>query len=346
MPEARIPTKRVTIADIARRAGVSKGAVSFALNNRPGLAEATRRRILAVADELGWYPSSAARALSAARAGAWGLVIARSARTLAAEHYYLEIVAGILPVLSARSVCLHLQVAASAEEEISIYRRWRAERRVDGVLVTDLRAEDPRPGALQQMGLPAVILGGPDPAGQLPAAWVDESASMNGVIRYLAALGHQRIARVAGISDLLHVRKRTDAFVSACEETGTRPVTVSTDFTPASGADATRRLLSLSDPPTAVVYDSDILAIAGLAVTREIGLPVPQDLSVIAWDGSALCETMYPALTALDRDIGAFGAYAANTVLEMLEHGTVRDTELPGGTLTPRGSNRSLRPAG
>ena len=346
MPEARVPGERVTIADIARRAGVSKGAVSFALNNRPGLSEETRRRILSVADGLGWYPSSAERALSAARADVWGLVIARPARTLAAEHYYMELVAGIGPVLLAQSVFLHLQVAAGVDEEIGIYRRWRAERRVGGVLVTDLRVDDPRISALRAMGLPAVILGGPDPAGQFPAAWVDESSSMDGVVRYLAALGHRRIARVAGMPELLHVRNRTDAFIRACQDAGARPVTVPTDFTPAAGADATRQLLSMPDPPTAVVYDSDVLAIAGLAVTREMGLPVPDSLSIIAWDGSALCEATYPALTALDRDIRAFGACAANKVLELLEHGTVSDTELPGGKITPRGSTTSLRLAG
>jgi Bacterial regulatory proteins, lacI family len=110
--EGRVPGKRVTIADIARRAGVSKGAVSFALNNRPGLSEVTRRRILSVAGELDWYPNSAARALSAARADVWGLVIARPARTLAAEHYYMELVAGIESVLFPRAVFLLLQVAA------------------------------------------------------------------------------------------------------------------------------------------------------------------------------------------------------------------------------------------
>lgn len=344
--EGQVPGKRVTIADIARRAGVSKGAVSFALNNRPGLSEVTRRRILSVAGELDWYPNSAARSLSAARADVWGLVIARPARTLAAEHYYMELVTGIESVLFPRAIFLHLQVAAGIEEEIGIYQRWRAEGRVDGVLVADLRVDDPRISALRRMRLPAVIIGGPDPSGQLPAAWVDESSSMAEVVRYLATLGHRQIARVAGMPELLHIRDRTGAFSRACQEAGARPVTVSTDFTPAGGAGATRQLLSLPDPPTAVVYDSDVLAIAGLAVTREMGISVPADLSIVAWDGSALSEAMYPALTALDRDIPAFGAAAANKVLELLEHGTVSDVELPRGKLTPRGTTRSSRAAG
>ena len=86
---------RVTIRDIAERAGVSKGAVSYALNGRPGVSDDTRERIISIANELGWYPNRAARALSAARAEACGLVLARPARTLALEPFFMEFIAGV-----------------------------------------------------------------------------------------------------------------------------------------------------------------------------------------------------------------------------------------------------------
>ena len=86
---------RITIKDIAERAGVSKGAVSYALNGRPGVSDDTRDRIVAIANELGWYPNRAARALSAARADACGLVLARPARTIALEPFFMEFIAGV-----------------------------------------------------------------------------------------------------------------------------------------------------------------------------------------------------------------------------------------------------------
>ena len=86
---------RVTIRDIAERAGVSKVAVSYALNGQPGVSAATRERIVSIADELGWYPNRAARALSGARADACGLVLARPARTLALEPFFMEFIAGV-----------------------------------------------------------------------------------------------------------------------------------------------------------------------------------------------------------------------------------------------------------
>src|SRR4029079_3147320 len=135
---------RVTIRDIAERAGVSKGAVSYALNGRPGVSDDTRDRILPIAEAFVWSQTRAARALSAARADACGLVLARPARTLALEPFFMEFIAGVETKLAERSVALTLQLVRNVEDEIAVYRRWWGERRVDGVLVVDPRVEDPR----------------------------------------------------------------------------------------------------------------------------------------------------------------------------------------------------------
>src|SRR6188472_4036622 len=121
--------RRTTIKDIAERAGVSKGAVSYALNGRPGVSDETRERILAIAHELGWYPNRAARALSAARADACGLVLARPARTLALEPFFMEFLAGVESELSAQSIALTIQLVGDVAEEIAVYRRWWGEHR-------------------------------------------------------------------------------------------------------------------------------------------------------------------------------------------------------------------------
>src|SRR3954451_605757 len=107
--------KRPTITDIAREAGVSKGAVSYALNGRPGVSEATRQRITEIARELGWAPSSTARALSGGRTGAIGLVLDRP----------FEVVVPAL--LDGFPDELLIQVAAGRDAALAIHRRWRAE---------------------------------------------------------------------------------------------------------------------------------------------------------------------------------------------------------------------------
>ena len=222
MSDQTARTRRVTIRDIADRAGVSKGAVSYALNGRPGVSDRTRERIVSIAQELGWYPNRAARALSAERAEACGLVLARPAKTLALEPFFMEFIAGVESEVSARSFALTIQLAENVQEEIEIYRRWWGERRVDGVLIIDLRVDDPRVEALEKLGLPAVVVGGPVPGGALPSVSHDEASVVFDAVRYLAALGHTRIGRVAGVGHFVHTTQRTEAFRSVAHELGLR----------------------------------------------------------------------------------------------------------------------------
>src|SRR5688572_481384 len=245
MPSRSSAVKRPTIADIARRAGVSKGAVSYALNGQPGVSEATRRRILAIAEEIGFNPNSAARALSGAAAHAVGLALCRPARTLGVEPFFMELISGVEAELSARSYALTLQVVANQDAEIAVYRRWWGERRVDGVLICDLRLDDRRVPVLKQIQLPAVVIGGPAGTGGLAPIWCDEAAALVETVEYLHALGHRRIARVGGMPDLRHTSVRTEAFTDVCRRLGlTDAQTVPSDYTGEEGARTTRRLLS------------------------------------------------------------------------------------------------------
>ncbi|MEU3455825.1 LacI family DNA-binding transcriptional regulator [Micromonospora sp. NPDC006766] len=336
--------KRPTIADVARRAGVSKGAVSYALNGQPGVSEATRHRILTIAAEIGYSPSSAARMLSGATANAVGLALCRPARTLGIEPFFMELISGVEAELSARSYALTLQVVADQEAEVAVYRRWWAERRVDGVLVCDLRTDDRRVPTLEELQLPAVVIGGPGHTGSLASVWADDAAALAETVEYLVALGHRRIARVGGLPDLLHTQIRDNAFDAVCRRLGLVDATaVWSDYTGEEGARATRRLLSSAQRPTAVLYDNDVMAIAGLSVAQEMGLTVPGDLSIVAWDDSPLCQLVHPPLTALGRDIPAYGAHAARQLLAAIAGEPVTSVQDETARLTPRGSTAPPR---
>ena len=341
MTQQRKARRRVTISDIASRAGVSKGAVSYALNDRPGISDATRARILGIAEELGWYPNRAARSLSASRADACGLVLARPARMLALEPFFMEFISGIEAVLAARSMALVIQLARDVHEEMEIYRRWWGERRVDGVLLVDLRFDDPRVAELVRLGLPAVVVGGPLEDGALPAVWHDDASVVREVVRYLTALGHTRIARVAGVPDFVHTARRTAAFEAVVAELGLRGEVVPTDYTPESGARATRRLLAEREPPTAIVYDSDVLAVTGLGAAQHLAVSVPGDLSIVGWDDSLISQVVHPPLTAVSRDVTEYGSLCMQCLLTAID-GEAADVEAPAGVLVPRGSTAPL----
>ncbi|MFE3761342.1 LacI family DNA-binding transcriptional regulator [Streptomyces sp. NPDC059104] len=339
--------RRPTIKDIARRAGVSESAVSFALNGRPGVSEQTRARVRRVAEELGWQPNSAARALSGERSGAVGLVLARPAHTLGVESFFLQLVSGIQEVLSAERIALLFQVVEDIDAECAVHRRWWAERRVDGVLVVDPRTSDPRPELLAGLGLPAVLIGGDgDSKGgeSRPAVsrvWADDTRAMTEVLHHLHGLGHRRIVHIAGLPGLAHTARRIAALRAEAERLGLpagQVRSVPTDYSDTEGAAATRRVLAEPEPPTALVYDNDVMAVAGSAVAAELGIPVPGRLSIVAWDDSALCRVTHPRLTALVRDTAGFGRLAAEELLAVLAGGPprARESELP--RLEPRES--------
>ena len=236
--------KRPTIADIARRAGVTKAAVSFALNGQPGVSAATRERILAIAAEIGFQPNSAARALSDGRAGAFGLIIDRPARTLGVEPWFTQLISGIQAELSGDHTALLFTMAEDQDAEIALYRSWWAQRRVDGVFLVDLQIGDRRVGVLEELRMPAVVIGDPAGAGSLPAIWQDDAAAIRAVVEYLAAAGHRRIARVTGPPRLWHTKIRTDAFRAAAQAAGVHGVLREGDYSGENGAAVTRELLN------------------------------------------------------------------------------------------------------
>ncbi|WP_155371704.1 LacI family DNA-binding transcriptional regulator [Catellatospora vulcania] len=337
--------KRPTIADIAGRAGVSRSAVSFALNDQPGVSEETRQRVLAVASELGWRPHSAARALRGGRAGAIGLALQRPARLLGAEPFTMELISGLESELSARSCGLNLQVVEDTEAEIATYRRWWAEHRVDGVIVLNLRDDDPRVSVLEDLHLPAVVIGGPAGTGTLPSIWSQDAAGMTDVVEYLAALGHRRLAHVAGDPNMRHIVDRTTALHEVCRLRGLpEPVTVRADFSDEESAQATRRLLASPDRPTAIIYHTDLTAVTGLEVALEMGLSVPDELSLVAFNDSRLCRLVNPKLTALAHDIPGRGAQAARMLFAAIEAGPGADSQpAEPYRLLPRGSTGVYR---
>ena len=129
-------------------------------------------------------------------------MLARPARTIALEPFFMEFIAGAELELASHSIALTIQLVRDVEDEIAVYRRWWGERRVDGVLMVDLRVDDPRVDELTRLGLPAVIVGGPLKNHSIPAVWHDEQRVVVEAVEYLAALGHTRVAHGPGKREL------------------------------------------------------------------------------------------------------------------------------------------------
>ncbi|MEV6110685.1 LacI family DNA-binding transcriptional regulator [Streptomyces sp. NPDC051940] len=334
---------RATINDVAARAGVSKGAVSLAFNHKPGLSDTTRDRIFAAARELGWAPNRAAQSLSNSRVDTVGLAICRPARLLGLEPFYMEFVSGVESVLSERSCSLLLRLVRDLDEEIALQEGWWKGRQVAGSILVDFHNDDPRVEALSGLGLPAVAVGHPSLTGGFTSVWTDDATAVAEAVRYLAALGHRRIARVGGPATLGHSAIRHEAFAAAVRELGLpEPRQIATGFSGDEGARAARSLLVSPERPTAIVFDNDIMAVAGLSVASELGLRVPADVSLLAWDDSQLCALTHPTLSAMSHDVHGFGADVARTLFAVITGEEPRSHPVQTPALTPRGSTGAV----
>ena len=313
--------KRATLVDIARQLGVSKAAVSFALNNRPGVSPELRERVMRVAAELRYRPNSAALALGSSRVEVIGLVINRPARTLGTEAFFPELMAGIQAGLSETHTGLQTLVVSSLGEELSAYEAWRGAHRVDGVVVVDPRRDDERVALLSELGLPAVQIGShPSSAADIPSVWIDDHAVATDLFSMLFEQGHRRIAHVMGRLDFEHTELRRQA-LHACSHRfpGAVPQSVETDYSAEQAARATADLIEGSARPTAIVYDNDVMALAGLRAAQERGVRVPEQISIASFDDSIAMTLVRPSITALTRDTFALGELAARTLMRRID---------------------------
>lgn len=328
--------RRPTMADIARRAGVTKTAVSYALNNRPGVSNATRQHIQNIAAEMGWRVHSAARALSDGRSGTFGLIVSKPAEWHGS--FYLDLISGIQDELGADHGALLFAVAESRAAEIELYREWAAQSRVDGVFLVGLQIDDPRVAALEELDLATVVFGSPTGSGSLPAHWPDDDHATRIAVDHLVGLGHRRIAKVTGPPALCHTAIRTKAFHQATREAGIESVCVEADYSQESSSRATAELLASDPRPTAIIYDSDVMAVAGRNEAGRLGFGVPQDLSIIAWGDGLLCELNEPTLTALRRDVATAAREAARMLTAAVAGAEVADVQEAPTVLIPRAS--------
>ena len=332
--------QRATITDVARAAGVSKGLVSFALNDRPGVSPETRDRILQVADELGWRPSVRARSLSTDRSFALGLVIARDPEVMSGDPFFPAFISGIESALAPAGQALVLSVVGSEADEEASYRQLADHDRVDGVILTDLRRDDSRIALVARLGLAAITIGRPDVPSDLPSVNVEDTPGIVAAVEHLVALGHRRIAHVAGPSRMLHGVRRSLSFTETMHSHGLDGgLIIETDFTAAGGARATQLLVALADRPTAIVYSNDVMAIAGLGIAARAGLSVPRDLSITGFDGSDIGAHLFPSLTTVTTAVQEWGRHAAGLLLRVIAGETVDDIELPPARLLIRESS-------
>jgi LacI family repressor for deo operon, udp, cdd, tsx, nupC, and nupG len=328
----------VRISDVAAAAGVSKALVSYALNGRPGVGEATRVHIVEVARRMGWTPSLRGRSLSVSRAYALGLVFQTTPEFLASDLYFTSLMAGIQSVLSSSSYSLVTEVVDTRQAELAAYQRLARDGRVDGMIVVGPSRGDGRYKLLNGFGMPFVSLGRPPGKTTMPVMVYDETEAIADVVTHLASLGHRRVAQVAGPQNSGPPILRRKVYQEQLRKHGIDDSWwVESDYTAAGGRRETERLLDAPERPSAIIYSNDMMAIAGMSVVFGRGLRVPEDVSIVGWDDFAVSQYLHPALSTVNQHPYEDGQQAATLLLQAID-GKVFDA--PIWTRNPRFQRR------
>lgn len=320
----------VTIEDVARSAGVSTKTVSRVLNGEDSVKEATRRKVLATIEALGYHPNPAAQHLAGGRSNLISLLIHD-----AASFYGIEILNGLLEVGAARGYRVSIQRGdldqPNAVEQII---RAAAQRQFDGLILTPPAERAPRLlEALQAQRFPFVQLA---PRERLPdRAWVaatDEQGAYD-VTRHLLDLGHRRIGLIRGSLDYQASHDRLNGFVRAFAAYHLPPpadLILQGSWRFEAGQTCGMRLLMLPARPTAIVAANDEVAAGVLQAAWRLGLSCPAELSVTGFDDVPLAEQLCPPLTTARQPMREIAKTAMLMLLDALTTGqmTTRGVEL------------------
>lgn len=303
----------VTIAAIAEEAGVSVPTVSKVINGRLDVASSTRARVEEVIRRTGYRPR---RAASSGRVGLLELVFHQLD-----SPWALEIITSVEHVAAQHRLGVVLSELGGAHRPRQQWLDDVLRRRPRGVIFVLSELEPEQRRQLETRSIPYVVV---DTAGEQPqgvptvgsANWAGGLAAT----RHLLELGHRRIAVISGPTDVLCSRARVDGYRSALEEAGVAfdPSLVRYgDFYVGGGYDRGRDLLEAVPRPTAIFAGSDYQALGVLRAARELGLRVPEDLSVVGYDNLPVTEWIAPPLTTVNQPLGEMAATATRMVLSM-----------------------------
>jgi LacI family transcriptional regulator len=282
---------------VAERAGVSISTVSHVINNTRTVSQDVRRRVQGVIDEMRYIPSAVARSLKNDQTHTIGVLVPNSS-----NPYFAELLRWIEEAAFQRGYNIILCNAHGDAHKQTAYLRLLVEKRIDGLVLVASGADDDQDLLLGHESVPIVQLERALPgleadlvlAGQEEGAWQ--------ATRHLIELGHRAIACVSGPADLPRTRERLAGFLRAMGEAGLAVAPehiVHDEFTSAGGHAAFTRLLAGPQPPSAVFVTSDLMALGGLCAAGELGVRVPQQLSVVGYDDIGGAGYASPPLTTI-----------------------------------------------
>lgn len=307
--------KRITIADVARNAGVSKQTVSRVINDKPDVAPDTRKRIQSIINAMGYTPDPIARSMKGST-HTFGCItpnlsdfnfssIVQAAQTEARENGYF-----------------FLTVSAPSEFDVRPILDEMMSRRVDGLMVINPRDDNRYRHFLPLIdsGLPIVYVKNTPVHEAVSAVCLDDLTGGFIATNYLISLGHTAIITILGPENEECTQSRLAGYQQALREAGLQHeqgLTIHGDWSASSGKFAIKKLLGYGVHFSAIFAQNDRMALGAIHAIRKAGLRVPQDISVIGYDDLPLTAYFDPPLTTIRQPIDKFGQIGTQLLIEM-----------------------------
>lgn len=307
----------VTIKTIAEKAGVSKATVSYVINNKAGVGEETREKVLKIIDDLNYKPNSVARGLAGQSTEMIGLIIPDIT-----DMFYADIIRGVELVANKLDYTINLCTTHGEEAKEKKMLEYFSSGRVDGIILMVYGVDNKLLVELKERRIPFVLIDYSQNQDQFCNIVIDNYWGGYKAADYLIGLNHKKIAYIHGIKDNIDDQKRFSGFKEAMAENDlmiNKKYIEYGAYTRKGGYQAAKELLSRAELPTAVFAANDQMAIGVINAIQEEGLSVPEDISVIGFDDIEASRLMSPGLTTIRQPTYEMGKLAAEKIFSELK---------------------------
>ena len=309
-------SERITIHDVARASGVSVSTVSRVLNDKDDVAPETKDRVQKVINELGYASNLAARSMRSRQTNLLGLIVPD-----VGESYSLEVLKGCNQAIQHDPFDLLIYTSGDIRENSSPAQEQYYVNLLNGGLTDGVIVVAPMASSFNSAAHIVVVDPNNDNPDYPSVISTNRDGAMN-VMAYLIELGHKRIGFVTGRPELIGAVRRLQGYKDGLEQAGIaidEQLIITGDFTQETGKACAHQLLSLPHPPTAIFAANDQSALGVMDTAKELGLKIPEDLSVVGFDNIAESQLCDPPLTTIDQHLTDLGIAATKMLMDLVK---------------------------
>ena len=337
----------VTIRDIAKEAGVTVGTVSRALNNYPDVSTSTKERVVEIAQRLGYRPNQMARNLSSKHSHNIALVLSGFLEEDLINDFDVLLMKGCYQYAVRHDIDISVQVINTKIQSQKSFEQLCYEHNIAGAILMDLKTTDPYCELLAQSSCPCVTVDIEVPGPNVSCVMMDDIQAFDELTQYLIDQGHRKIVLVHGRKIAMVSMQRLVGAYQAMQRNGmslTHDNIIYTNFLREEARDGVKEYIRTHGPDSATAFlcMSDMLAIGTIEGLKQMGYSVPEDYSVVGFDGLEVTNFTDPAITTIDQNILKKGYEATRLLCDMILGKRKAQRLVLPHTLTVRDSVRKL----